>query len=86
MKELSSLDGAKTTKPADKAQPKPKLTKKNKPDTRPLLAFAITLVLYLIAMVLYNKYPLGTDSFLISDLKDQYAPFLALMRNKMGDM
>lgn len=86
MKELSSLDGAKSTKPAAKAQPNPKLLKKNKPDARPLYAFAITLVLYLIAMALYNKYPLGTDSFLLSDLKDQYAPFLALMRNKMGDM
>ncbi len=86
MKELSSLDGAKTTKPAAKAQPKPKLTKKNNTDARPLYAVAITLVLYVIAMVLYNKYPLGTDSFLISDLKDQYAPFLALMRNKIGDM
>ena len=86
MKELSSLDGGKTTKPADKAQPKPKLTKKSNPDARPLYAFAITLVLYLIALVIYNKYPLGTDSFLVSELKDQYAPFLALMRNKMGDI
>ena len=94
MKELSSLDGGSskkssskaTGKPSSKPAAKPALKSRGKRDLRPLIAFAITLVLYLAAMVLCNKYPLGEYSFLQSDLKAQYAPFLALMRNKLSDL
>lgn len=94
MKELSSLDGGsakkssgKTTgKPSSKQPVKPALKPRGKRDLRPLIAFALTLVLYLAAMVLCNKYPLGQYSFLQSDLKSQYAPFLALLKNKLADL
>ena len=93
MKELSSLDGgsskkssSKTTgKPSSKPAAKPALKQRGERDFRPLIAFAVTLVLYLAALILCNKYPLGEYSFLQSDLKSQYAPFLALMRNKLSD-
>ena len=92
MKELSSLDGGSVKKssgkqagkPSSNPAVKPALKPRGKRDLRPLIAFAITLVLYLAAMLLCNKYPLGQYSFLQSDLKSQYAPFLALMKNKLA--
>lgn len=86
MKELSSLDGGKTKKTTVQTGPKPALAKKEKPDLRPLIAFFITLALYALGMVIYKKYPLGENSILLSDLKAQYAPFLALMKNKAGEI
>ena len=86
MKELSSLDGGKSKKPTVKTGPKPALAKKEKPDLRPLIAFFITLALYALGLVIYKKYPLGENSILLSDLKAQYAPFLALMKNKVGEI
>ena len=86
MKELSSLDG----KSAKKKTVQPALKKTSKPasssDLRPLYAFLATLVLYIVAMLLCNKYPLGEYSFLQSDLKAQYAPFLALLRSKLTEI
>ena len=86
MKELSSLDG----KAAKKKTDIPALKKTSKPgtasDLRPLYAFIVTLVLYVVAMLLCNKYPLGEYSFLQSDLKAQYAPFLALLRSKITEI
>lgn len=84
MKELTSLDGAAKAK-SNNTFKKTDLLKKNKPDFRPLYAFLITLVLYLLALLLCNKYPLGEYSFLQSDLKAQYAPFLALLRSKLTE-
>ena len=86
MKELSSLDGKSSKKAAEKPLLKTSSKNGSKPDLRPLYAFAITLVLYLVAMLLCNKYPLGEYSFLQSDLKAQYAPFLALLRSKITEM
>ena len=86
MKELSSLDGGKNKKTTVKTGPKPVLAKKEKPDLRPLIAFLFTLALYALGMVIYKKYPLGENSILLSDLKAQYAPFLALMKNKVGEI
>ena len=86
MKELSSLDGKsskkKTEKPSLKTSPKTG----SESDLRPLYAFFATLVLYIVAILLCNKYPLGEYSFLQSDLKAQYAPFLALLRSKITEM
>ena len=86
MKELSSLDGKssknKTVKPALKSSSK----NGKKYDLRPLYAFFAALVLYILAALLCNKYPLGEYSFLQSDLKAQYAPFLALLKSKMSEI
>ena len=82
MKELSSLDGGNAKKPSSK----PALKTGSKRDLRPLYAFGLALVLYVIALVLCSKYPLGQYSFLQSDLKAQYAPFLALLRSKILDL
>ena len=86
MKELSSLDGKSAKKKNDK--PALKLSSNNgrKSDLRPLYAFLITLVLYVLAALLCSKYPLGEYSFLQSDLKAQYAPFLGLLRGKLTDL
>ena len=86
MKELSSLDGGTTKKPAVKPALKSASKAGGKRDLRPLIAFAVTLVLYVIVLLLCNKYPLGKYSFLHSDLKAQYAPFLALMRSKIAEL
>ena len=86
MKELSSLDGKSSKITTAKPSLKTSKTNRAKPDLRPLYAFIATLVLYIVAMLLCNKYPLGEYSFLQSDLKAQYAPFLALLRSKITEM
>lgn len=83
MRELSSLSGGSTKRPAAEARQKPALKKADKHDLRPLLAFLVTLVLYVFLMIVNSKYPLGKNTFILSDLKAQYAPFLALMRSKL---
>ena len=86
MKELSSFDGKssknKTIEPSLKISSKGR----GKKDLRPLYAFLATLALYVLAILLCNKHPLGEYSFLQSDLKAQYAPFLALMRSKITEL
>ena len=86
MKELSSLEGGSARKPTNRRSagngPRPGL----KRDLRPLYAFFAALVLYVITMLLCNKYPLGEYSFLHSDLRAQYAPFLALLKNKIAEL
>ena len=86
MKELSSLDGGSKNRSAVKPSLKPSSKAGSKRDMRPLYAFASALVLYIIVLLLCNKYPLGQYSFLQSDLKAQYAPFLALMRSKLAGL
>ena len=86
MKEIASLDSGSAKKTSNKTAAGKALKTGGKIDSRPLFAFAATLVLYLFAMVLYKKYPLGTDSVLISDLQGQYAPFLALLRSKIFEL
>ena len=83
MKEIASLDGGSAKKSANKKAAGKALKTGVKYDSRPFFAFAATLVLYLFAIVIYKKYPLGADSVLISDLQGQYAPFLALLRSKI---
>ncbi len=83
MKELASLDGGSSKKTSSKPVAGPALKTGGKTDLRPLYAFLAAFVLYLFAMVIYRKYPLGSDAVLISDLKAQYAPFLALLRSKI---
>ena len=78
MKELSSLDGRSSKKTSVKPSLKSSSKSSGETDLRPLYAFFATLVLYLAVILLCNKYPLGEYSFLQSDLKGQYAPFLAL--------
>ena len=86
MKEISSLEGGSAKKTTVKPSLKTSSKTGGKSDLRPLYAFFATLVLYVIVMLLCNKYPLGQYSFLQSDLKAQYAPFLALMKNKVGEI
>ena len=87
MKELSSLGGGKTKKTTVKPSLKTAgTTNKGSRDLRPLFAFLAAFALYLISMIVFQKYPLGDDSVLISDLDAQYAPFLALMKNKFQDL
>ena len=86
MKELSSLEGAKSKKAIEKTSQKPALAKRGKLDKRPLIAFFITLGLFLCSMVVFKKYPLGENSVLLSDLKAQYAPFLALLKSKISGL
>ena len=83
MKELSSLDSGSKKKTAAKPAEKPALKNNGKRDFRPVCTVFITLILYAAAMLLCNKYPLGEYSFLQSDLRAQYAPFLALLRSKI---
>lgn len=85
MKELDSLgQGKKSSEARNKAkEPKLALKTKQKFDRRPLLAFLLTLVLYCITSIICNKYPTGSYSFILSDLKAQYAPFLALNRARL---
>lgn len=85
MKELSSLGGGTTKKPAAKPALKNASKAGSRYDLRPLYAFISALVLYVITLLLCNKYPLGEYSFLQSDLKAQYAPFLALLRSKIAE-
>ena len=86
MKELSSLDGKSSKKTTVKPSLKTSSKTGSESDLRPLYAFFATLVLYIVAILLCNKYPLGEYSFLQSDLKAQYAPFLALLRSKITEM
>lgn len=86
MRELSSLDGGKPNKSAVKSLKRTELSGRGKADLRPLYAFGITLLLYIAAMLLYDKYPLGKNNILLSDLEAQYAPFLALMRSKIAEL
>lgn len=86
MKELSSLDGAKSKKATEKKIEKPALAKRDNLDKRPLITFFITLGLFLCSMFVFKKYPLGENSVLLSDLKAQYAPFLALLKSKIGEI
>ena len=83
MRELSSLSGGTTKKSTGATRQKPALKSGGKPDLRPVFAFLVTLVLYVFLMIVNSKYPLGKNSFILSDLKAQYAPFLALMRSKL---
>ena len=86
MKEIASLDGGSSKKSSSKPVAGPALKTGKKTDLRPLYAFLAAFVLYLFAMVIYRKYPLGSDAVLISDLKAQYAPFLALLRSKILEL
>lgn len=86
MKELSSLDGGKAKKTTVKPTLKTAGKTRGSRDYRPLFAFLAALTLYLISMIVFNKYPLGDDAILLSDLDAQYAPFLALMKYKVQDM
>ena len=76
MKELSALDTGK----------KPALKKRSGSqgfDKRPLIALAAAVVMYIFLGIVCRKYPFGPYSLLISDLESQYAPFLALYRDKI---
>ena len=84
MRELSSLSGGTTKRSTVSDRQKPAAVSKGKTDLRPVLAFFVTLILYFFLMIINSKYPLGERSFLLSDLKAQYAPFLALMRSKLS--
>lgn len=86
MKELSSLEGAKSKKAVENKSPKPALAKRDKLDKRPLITFFVTLIFFLCSMVVFKKYPLGDRSVLLSDLKAQYAPFLALLKSKISEL
>ena len=86
MKELSTLDGNSAKKTARKTSSGSDIKTGSKSDLRPFFAFFASLALYAFVMILFKKYPLGDDAFLISDLKAQYAPFLALMRSKIVEL
>ena len=86
MKEFASLDGGSAKKTARKTVAAKTPQTGTKADLRPLYAFLAAFALYLFSMLIYKKYPLGNDAILISDLKAQYAPFLALMRNKITEL
>lgn len=86
MKELASLEGGSAKKTAVKEPRKTAGINKGSKDLRPLFAFTAAFALYLISMIVFQKYPLGDDAVLISDLEAQYAPFLALMKYKLQDL
>ena len=71
MKEVQNLKTGRTVKGS------------SKPDLRHLAAFLITLLCYLFLAIIGRKYPFGDFSVDISDLSAQYAPFLAMLRNKI---
>jgi len=52
-------------------------------DPRPLIAFFSVFVFYVILSLICQKYPFGEFSTSVSDLDAQYAPFLALFRNRL---
>ena len=85
MKELNSLgQGKKDSKASQKIkEPELALRKKQQFDRRPLYSFLLALALYCFTSVICNKYPTGEYSFILSDLKAQYAPFLALNRARI---
>ena len=88
MKELDSLGQGKKSSAARKKTKEPELALKKKQqfDKRPLLGFLLALVLYCLTSIICNKYPTGQYSFILSDLKAQYAPFLALNRARIFDL
>ena len=86
MKEISSLDSGSAKKTVNSPSLKSSVNKSTKPDLHPLYAFLGALVLYVLALIVFKKYPFGDDAFLLSDLKAQYAPFLALLRNKIFEI
>jgi len=73
MKEISSLKSKNT----------PKLKDLSVSHFRPAIAFFATFALYIFLSVVCQKYPFGDYSTSISDLSAQYAPFLAMFRNRM---
>ena len=85
MKELNSLgQGKKDPKARQKVkEPGLALRKKQQIDLRPVLSFLLAFILYCFTTVICNKYPTGEYSFILSDLKAQYAPFLALNRARI---
>ena len=85
MKELDSLGQGKKVSQSRKPAKEPELAlrTRQKADKRPLAAFALALVLYFFTAVICNKYPTGQYSFLLSDLRAQYGPFLALNRSRI---
>ena len=85
MKELDSLGQGKKSPEARKKSGdlKPALRSAKKADLRPLAAFFLAFALYCFTAVICNKYPTGQYSFILSDLKAQYAPFLALNRARI---
>ena len=85
MKELDTLGQEKKPAAAGKRAKEPilALKSKNKPDMRPLLSFFFSFALYIFTALICNKYPTGQHSFILSDLKAQYAPFLALNRARI---
>lgn len=85
MKELDTLGQGKKAPAARKKVKEPELALKTRsnPDLRPLLSFFLALSLYIFTAVICNKYPTGQYSFILSDLKAQYAPFLALHRSRI---
>ena len=86
MKEISSLDGSSARKTAFSPSLKTRENKSNKLYLYPLYAVLTTLVLYILVLFVFKKYPFGDDAFLLSDLKVQYAPFLALLRSKICEL
>ena len=85
MKELDSLGQEKKSSFSRPKAKEPKLALRERKDSdyRPLLAFLFALLLYCFTAVICNKYPTGQYSFILSDLKAQYAPFLALNRARI---
>ena len=85
MKELDTLGQGNKPAVARKKTKEPALAlrSKNQPDMRPLISFFLALALYVFTAVICNKYPTGQYSFILSDLKAQYAPFLALNRSRI---
>lgn len=84
MKELDTLEqGSKASRSRKTAKDPQLALRKKKTDLRPLFSFLLALALYCFTAVICNKYPTGQYSFLLSDLKAQYAPFLALNRSRI---
>ena len=86
MKEISSLKGGSAQKKAFTPSLKHTNTESKKTDLHPLCAGLITFILFVLALISFQKYPFAEDAFLISDLEAQYAPFLALLRNKILEL
>ena len=86
MKEISHLDGGSAKKKAFTPLLKSSDKISSGISLHPLFATLSTLALYILMLVIFRKYPFGDDAFLLSDLKVQYAPFLALLRSKTGGL
>ena len=74
MKEISSFE---------EVQKKGSKLSLNKGVYKPLAAFICTFVIMLLVMALHNLIPLGTSSFLASDLKAQFAPNLLRLKHQI---